>query len=72
MEFDPTVQIIIRHPDRDPLDAVRNDLALPNSATSLRQIDLHFDKRWELSVTVYTPEEWATIFERIHAATGGR
>jgi hypothetical protein len=65
MKTDWATQIVIRHPERDELIALRDKLEVPAMDARLIQLDRRFDKRWELTISIDSPEEFATLSERI-------
>jgi hypothetical protein len=67
MKADWATQIVIRHPERDELIALRDKLELPAMDARLNKLDRRFDKRWELTISIDSPEEFASLSERIAA-----
>jgi len=65
MKTDWAIQIVIRHPERDELIALRDKLEVSAMDARLNKLDLRFDKRWELTISIDSPKEFATISERI-------
>jgi hypothetical protein len=70
MDTDWATQILIRHTERDELIALREKLDLPAADTQLNKLDRHFDKRWELKISIRVPEGFAAISEQIAAFLG--
>lgn len=67
MKTDWAIQIVIRHPERDELIALRDKLEVPAMDARLNKLDKRFDKRWELTISIDSPEEFAIIAKRVAA-----
>lgn len=67
METDWATQIVIRRAERDELIALRDSLDLPDVDMQLN--NRLFDKRWELTISIHSPEGFAAVSDRIAAVS---